>query len=88
MRLFFRTSKPRNRWNFELMAGRGMRKCEVLKLTISDIYERRLTPINPKMGKTMPGSHPGGGILDGQDSLSSVHPEMKIFVQDQGMRKK
>jgi len=70
------------------MAGRGMRKCEVLKLTISDIYERRLTPITPKMGKTMPGSHPGGEILNGQDSLSSVHPEMKIFVQDQGMRKK
>jgi len=69
MRLFFRTSKPRNRWNFELMARGGMRNSEELKLTSSDIHERRLTPINPKMGKTMPGSPPGGGILDGQGSL-------------------
>jgi len=59
----------------------------VLKVTSSDTHERRRTPINLKMGKTMPGSHPDGGILDGQGSLYSVHPEMKIFVQDQGMRK-
>ncbi len=51
-------------------------------------FLRRRTPINLKMGKTMPGFIPGGRILDGQDFLSSVHPEMKIFVQDQGMRKK
>jgi hypothetical protein len=62
------------------MTRGGMRNSEVLKLASSDIHERRLTPINPKMGKTMPGSHPGGGILDGQGSLYSIHPEMKIFV--------
>ena len=42
--IIFRTSKPRNRLMLELMARGGMRIGEVLKLTPSDIYERRLDP--------------------------------------------
>ncbi len=47
----FRTSKPRNRLMLELMARGGMRIGEVLKLTPSDIYERRLTLKDPKSGR-------------------------------------
>ena len=41
--VIFRTSKPRNRLILELMARGGMRISEVLKLTPSDIHDRRLT---------------------------------------------
>ena len=49
--VIFRTSKPRNRLILELMARGGMRVGEVLKLTPSDIYERRLTLREPKSGR-------------------------------------
>ena len=49
--VIFRTSKPRNRLMLELMARDGMRIGEVLKLTPSDIYERRLTLKDPKSGR-------------------------------------
>jgi len=49
--IIFRTSKPRNRLILELMARGGMRIGEVLKLTPSDIYERRLTLKDPKSGR-------------------------------------
>jgi len=49
--VIFRTSKPRNRLMLELMARGGMRIGEVLKLTPSDIFERRLTLKDPKSGR-------------------------------------
>ena len=49
--IIFRTSKPRNRLILELMARGGMRISEVLKLTPSDINERRLTLKEPKSGR-------------------------------------
>jgi len=49
--IIFRTSKPRNRLMLELMAKGGMRISEVLKLTSSDINERRLTLKEPKSGR-------------------------------------
>ena len=49
--IIFRTSKLRNRLMLELMARGGMRIGEVLKLTPSDIYERRLTLQDPKSGR-------------------------------------
>ena len=49
--VIFRTSKPRNRLMLELMARGGMRISEVLKLTPSDITERRLTLRDPKSGR-------------------------------------
>jgi integrase/recombinase XerD len=49
--VIFRTSKPRNRLILELMARGGMRISEVLKLTPSDIHDRRLTLRAPKSGR-------------------------------------
>ncbi|MEA3231328.1 MAG: site-specific integrase [Thermodesulfobacteriota bacterium] len=49
--IIFRTSKLRNRLMLELMARGGMRIGEVLKLTPSDIYDRRLTLRDPKSGR-------------------------------------
>ncbi|HUT70920.1 MAG TPA: site-specific integrase [Desulfatiglandales bacterium] len=49
--VIFRTSKPRNRLMLELMARGGMRISEVLKLTPSDIHDRRLTLRDPKSGR-------------------------------------
>ena len=49
--VIFRTSKPRNRLILELMARGGMRISEALKLTPSDITERRLTLKEPKSGR-------------------------------------
>jgi len=49
--VIFRTSKPRNRLMLELMARGGMRIGEVLKLTPSDINDRRLTLREPKSGR-------------------------------------
>jgi integrase len=49
--VIFRTSKPRNRLILELMARGGMRISEVLKLTPSDVHERRLTLREPKSGR-------------------------------------
>ena len=49
--IIFRTSKPRNRLMLELMARGGMRISEVLKLTPSDINDRRLTLRDPKSGR-------------------------------------
>jgi integrase/recombinase XerD len=49
--VIFRTSKPRNRLILELMARGGMRISEVLKLTPSDINDRRLTLREPKSGR-------------------------------------
>ena len=49
--IIFRTSKPRNRLMLELMARGGMRISEVLKLTPSDINDRRLTLKEPKSGR-------------------------------------
>jgi len=49
--VIFRTSKPRNRLMLELMARGGMRISEVLKLTPSDINDRRLTLKEPKSGR-------------------------------------
>ena len=49
--VIFRTIKPRNRLILELMARGGMRISEVLKLTPSDIEDRRLILRSPKSGK-------------------------------------
>ena len=49
--IIFRTSNKRNRLMLELMARGGMRIGEVLKLTPSDIFERRLTLQGPKSGR-------------------------------------
>jgi len=49
--VIFRTAKPRNRLILELMARGGMRVSEVLKLTPSDINDRRLTLRDPKSGR-------------------------------------
>jgi integrase/recombinase XerD len=49
--VIFRTSKPRNRLILELMARGGMRISEVLKLTPSDIHDRRLNLREPKSGR-------------------------------------
>jgi integrase len=49
--VIFRTMKPRNRLMLELMARGGMRIGEVLKLTLSDIHDQKLTLRNPKSGK-------------------------------------
>jgi integrase len=49
--IIFRTSKPRNRLILELMARGGMRISEVLKLTPSDINDRRLPLRDPKSGR-------------------------------------
>ena len=49
--IIFRASKLRNRLILELMARGGMRISEVLKLTPSDINERRLTLRDPKSGR-------------------------------------
>lgn len=47
----FRTSNPRYRLMLELMARGGMRISEVLKLTPSDVNDRRLTLRDPKSGR-------------------------------------
>lgn len=49
--IIFRTIKPRNRLILELMARGGMRISEVLKLTPSDIEDRKLTLRDPKSGR-------------------------------------
>jgi integrase/recombinase XerD len=49
--VIFRTIKPRNRLMLELMARGGMRISEVLKLTPSDIEDRKLILRSPKSGK-------------------------------------
>ncbi|MBN1104015.1 MAG: site-specific integrase [Deltaproteobacteria bacterium] len=49
--VIFRTSKLRNRLMLELMARGGMRIGEVLKLTPSDLTDRRLTLRDPKSGR-------------------------------------
>jgi integrase/recombinase XerD len=49
--VIFKTIKPRNRLMLELMARGGMRVGEVLKLTPSDINERKLTLREPKSGR-------------------------------------
>jgi integrase/recombinase XerD len=57
--IIFRTIKPRNRLILELMARGGMRIGEVLKLTPSDIEDRKLTLRTPKSGKEREnGLHP------------------------------
>jgi integrase/recombinase XerD len=49
--IIFKTSKPRNRLMLELMARGGMRVSEVLKLTPSDVTDRRLTLREPQSGR-------------------------------------
>lgn len=49
--IIFRTTKIRNRLMLELMARGGMRIGEVLKLTLNDIQERKITLREPKSGK-------------------------------------
>jgi integrase/recombinase XerD len=49
--IIFRTIKIRNRLMLELMARGGMRIGEVLKLTLKDIQDRKLTLREPKSGK-------------------------------------
>jgi integrase len=49
--VIFKTVKPRNRLMMELMARGGMRVGEVLKLTPSDVNERKLTLREPKSGR-------------------------------------
>ncbi len=49
--VIFKTTKPRNRLMLELMARGGMRVGEVLKLTPSDVNERKLTLRELKSGR-------------------------------------
>jgi len=49
--IIFRTTMIRNRLILELMARGGMRISEVLKLTPSDVNDRRLTLRDPKSGR-------------------------------------
>lgn len=49
--IIFRITKPRNRLMLELMARGGMRIGEVLKLTPSDIEDRKLILRDPKSGR-------------------------------------
>ena len=49
--IIFRTTKPRNRLMLELMARGAMRIGEVLKLTPSDIVERKVLLREPKSGR-------------------------------------
>ena len=49
--IIFRSAKIRNRLILELMARGGMRIGEVLKLTPSDIQDRKLTLREPKSGR-------------------------------------
>jgi integrase len=49
--IIFRSAKIRNRLILELMARGGMRIGEVLKLTASDLQDRKLTLREPKSGR-------------------------------------
>ncbi|NIS71638.1 MAG: tyrosine-type recombinase/integrase [Proteobacteria bacterium] len=49
--IIFRTTNPRNRLMLELMARGGMRIGEVLKLTPTDIEDRKLILRDPKSGR-------------------------------------
>ena len=49
--IIFRTRNPRNRLMLELMARSGMRVGEVLKLTPSDIEDRKAIIRDPKSGR-------------------------------------
>jgi integrase len=49
--IIFRTTKPRNRLILELMARGGMRISEVLKLTPSDVDDRKLILRDTKSGR-------------------------------------
>ena len=49
--IIFRSGKIRNRLILELMARGGMRIGEVLKLTASDLQDRKLTLREPKSGR-------------------------------------
>jgi integrase len=49
--IIFRSAKVRNRLILELMARGGMRIGEVLKLTASDLQDRKLTLREPKSGR-------------------------------------
>ncbi|MBU0989942.1 MAG: site-specific integrase [Proteobacteria bacterium] len=49
--IIFTTEKLRNRLILELMARRGMRVGEVLKLRPRDVHDRKLTLRDPKSGK-------------------------------------
>jgi integrase len=49
--IIFRTENPRNRLMLELMARGGMRVGEVLKITPSDVEDRKIIISDPKSGK-------------------------------------
>jgi len=49
--VIFKTDNPRGRLMFELMARRGMRIGEVLKLTPKDVYGWKLIIRDPKSGE-------------------------------------
>jgi integrase/recombinase XerD len=74
--IIFRTSKPRNRLMLELMARGGMRISEVLKLTPSDINDRRLTLRDPKSGREMEFIFIPQRLAD----------RLKDYIRDKGMQ--
>ncbi|MFC1533029.1 tyrosine-type recombinase/integrase [Thermodesulfobacteriota bacterium] len=80
--VIFRTAKPRNRLILELMARGGMRISEVLKLTPSDINDRRLTLRDPKSGREQEFIFIPQRLADRlKDYIrgKSIHPNQRIF---------
>lgn len=78
--IIFRTSKPRNRLMLELMARGGMRISEVLKLTPSDIQDRRLTLREPKSGREPRISIQGSKISASSKTADMSVPEKRRVV--------
>jgi integrase len=80
--VIFRTSKPRNRLILELMARGGARISEVLKLTPSDIHERRLTLRDPKSGREQEFIFIPQRLADRLKDYvrqKGIHPNRRIF---------
>ncbi len=88
--VIFRTSKPRSRLILELMARGGMRISEVLKLTPSDINNRRLTLKEPKSGREqeLSSSHRnlriGSKIISGKQALNPIREYFRFAMRLRG----
>ena len=80
--IIFRTRNPRNRLMLELMARSGMRVGEVLKLTPTDIEDRKAIIREPKSGREAEAAFLPQKIADRLKKYvreNDIKPDTKIF---------
>jgi len=80
--IIFRTRNPRNRLMLELMARSGMRVGEVLKLTPTDIEDRKAIIREPKSGRGAEAAFLPQKIADRLKKYvreNEIKPDTKIF---------